>query len=99
MAAVARGPAFQRLSRHPWPWTGQDSIQLSTGETAPLIQPTGLRVLGYHFSCVEFDEHGSVGVEVLDRDEELKVVEEQELQFQMVQFRKRQTADLLLTCN
>ena len=36
------------------------------------------------FSCVKFDEHRAVCLYLLDWDGEAKVVEEQELEFEMV---------------
>ena len=43
---------------------------------------------------VKLDEHGGVCLEVLDGDGETEVVEEEELEFEMVQLREGQPANL-----
>lgn len=39
-----------------------------------------------NFSRVKFDEHGGVGLEVLDWDGQAEIVEEEELEFEVVEF-------------
>lgn len=50
--------------------------------------------LGDYFPGVEFDEHGAVGFEFFDGDGEAEVVEEEELEFEVVEFGEGETADL-----
>ncbi len=45
---------------------------------------------------VEFDKHGAVGVKLLDGDSEAEVVEEEELEFEVVQLDEGEASDLLL---
>jgi len=51
-------------------------------------------LLGKNLAGIEFNQHGTVCLQFIDRDRKAKVVEEQELQLEMVQFQQRQTADL-----
>ena len=43
---------------------------------------------------VELDEHTAVSFQLVDGDEELEVVEEEELEFEVVEFHERETTDL-----
>jgi hypothetical protein len=52
------------------------------------------RPLSDDLARIEFHEHGSVRLQVLDGHGQAKVVEEKELQLQVVQFRERKTANL-----
>lgn len=40
-------------------------------------------------TSIKGHEHGCIGFQLLDRDGEAKVIEEQELQFQVVELRQR----------
>lgn len=62
----------------------------------PLLHRTGLLglLLSDDFSRVEFHEHGAVGLDFLDGNGEAEVVEEEELQFEVVEFGEGEAADL-----
>lgn len=52
-------------------------------------------MLSNNFSSVELDEHGSICLEVLDRNGEAEVVQKKELELQVVELCQRKAADLL----
>lgn len=54
----------------------------------------GSLLLSDDFSCVEFDQHRAVCFQLFHRYTQSEVVEQEELQFEIVQFCQRQPADL-----
>ena len=51
-------------------------------------------LLSYNLACVEFDKHCTIGFELLHRDGKTKVVEDQELKFEMVELDEWKTSNL-----
>jgi hypothetical protein len=47
------------------------------------------------FTGVELNQHGSVGFDLLDGDRQPEVVQEQELEFKVIQLGERKAANLL----
>ena len=48
-----------------------------------------------HLARIELDEHGRISFEVFHRHSEAKVVEDEELYLEVVEFGERETADLI----
>lgn len=51
-------------------------------------------LLGNNLSRVELDEHGAVGFDFFDWYGKAEVVQEEELELEVVELRKREAADL-----
>lgn len=47
-----------------------------------------------YLSCIEFDQHSSVGLHLLKRHSQAEVVEQQELQFQMIKLHQWEPTNL-----
>jgi len=54
---------------------------------AAVLHGVGCLLLGDDFPSVELNQHGAVGLDLFDRDGEAEVVEEEELQFQVIELR------------
>lgn len=54
---------------------------------AAVLHSFGCLLLSDDLSGVELDKHGAVGFDLLNRNREAKIVQEQELQFQVVKLR------------
>lgn len=73
--------------------TSGRSWSLNPSGNARCVQGTRLP-LGDDLSHVELDKHGAVCLELLDRHEESKVVEDQELNLKMIELHQRQPTNL-----
>lgn len=54
----------------------------------------GSLLLGNNLTGVEFDKHGAVSLDFLDRHGQSEVIEEKELKLQVIEFLQRQSTDL-----
>ena len=52
------------------------------------------RLLSHDLLGVEFNKHAAIRLEFIDRNEELKVVEKEELKLQMVELHEGEAANL-----
>lgn len=50
-----------------------------------------------NFPCIKLNQHGGIGLQVFHRNSQAKVVEQQELKFEVVQFSQGETANLKTT--